>query len=288
MSLYNYVDTPNTNLICCICRAPFTHPTTTLTCSHTFCSECILRALSHAPLCPVDRSPLGVGDLRSASPIVRAVSSCARLVRQMLMDIQMVDELLVECPYRFEGCESVKERQMMPLHLKEECCFAEGRVLAEESAGMSQATEEREGREDRAGGSSRARSASGNSEVRKFLGDCVRKLTVYRPSVLHHPIHIHNLHPQNLLDLHVHIRHTDARLLAQPHPLPYLHKQTRSKNTYQYAHTLPSCPSSPRSHRSYLHSPPRSPLSPPETPSSRSRTSYSNNGWRISKVLWVC
>jgi len=92
------------------------------------------------------------------------------------MDVQMVDELLVECPYRFEGCESVKERQMMPLHLKEECCFAEGRVLAEESVEMPQ-TEEREGREDRAGGSSRARSASGNSEVRKFLGDYVCKLT---------------------------------------------------------------------------------------------------------------
>lgn len=66
----------------------------------------------------------------------------------------------------------------MPLHLKEECCFAEGRVVAEESAEISQAAEGegREVHEDRAGGSSRARSASGNSEVRKFLGDYVRKL----------------------------------------------------------------------------------------------------------------
>ncbi|KAF8160766.1 hypothetical protein B0H34DRAFT_351180 [Crassisporium funariophilum] len=104
MSLYNYVGTPNTNLVCCICRAPFTDPTTTLTCSHTFCSACILRALSHSPLCPVDRSPLSLADLGPASPIVRS----------------MVDELEVECPHRGEGCGYTGERQVMPVQEEEE------------------------------------------------------------------------------------------------------------------------------------------------------------------------
>ncbi|KAF8904439.1 hypothetical protein CPB84DRAFT_1677486 [Gymnopilus junonius] len=109
MSLYNYVYTPNSNLICCICRAPFTDPTTTRTCAHTFCRECILRSLSHSPLCPVDRSPLTTADLSPANPIVRS----------------LVDELLVECIHQPEGCEHTCQRQTIPLHLKDECEYAE-------------------------------------------------------------------------------------------------------------------------------------------------------------------
>ncbi|CAA7261706.1 unnamed protein product [Cyclocybe aegerita] len=111
MSLYTYVGTPNPNLICCICRTPFTDPTTTRTCAHTFCSECILRALSHSSLCPVDRSPLALEDLGAAGPIVRS----------------MVDELPVECVHRAEGCLHVCQRQDLATHLKEGCAFAEVR-----------------------------------------------------------------------------------------------------------------------------------------------------------------
>ncbi|KIM45211.1 hypothetical protein M413DRAFT_441891 [Hebeloma cylindrosporum] len=109
MSLYNYVETPNTNLVCCICRAPFTDPITTRTCTHTFCSECILRALTHSALCPIDRSPLSVNDLVDASPIVRS----------------LVDELVVECPHLSEGCSHTSQRQAMPLHLRDECEYGE-------------------------------------------------------------------------------------------------------------------------------------------------------------------
>lgn len=55
-------------------RTPFTDPVTTMTCQHTFCRECITRALSHAPQCPVDRSPLCEDDLGPVNPIVRSVS----------------------------------------------------------------------------------------------------------------------------------------------------------------------------------------------------------------------
>jgi len=33
----------------------------------------------------------------------------------------------VECPHRTEGCETTCQRQMMPVHLKEECLFGERR-----------------------------------------------------------------------------------------------------------------------------------------------------------------
>ncbi|KAF9567982.1 hypothetical protein CPC08DRAFT_813799 [Agrocybe pediades] len=115
MSLYNYIETPNNNLICCICRAPFTQPVTTRTCAHTFCSDCILLALSHSPLCPVDRSPLTQADLAPASPIVQC----------------MVDELMVECVHAPEGCKYTGQRQAVPRHLKEECEW--GEVQCEEA-----------------------------------------------------------------------------------------------------------------------------------------------------------
>jgi len=109
MSLYTYIGTPNSNLVSTIqplsksqgkkidchrfvvsasksfsalytkptlslsIRTPFTEPMTTITCTHTFCFECIHQALHHAPLCPIDRSPLCELDLVPADPIIRSV-----------------------------------------------------------------------------------------------------------------------------------------------------------------------------------------------------------------------
>ncbi|KAF8635233.1 hypothetical protein AX17_004006 [Amanita inopinata Kibby_2008] len=109
MSLYNYLDSPNSNLICCICRNPFVDPATTTTCSHTFCYECIINAISHAPQCPIDRSPLTTNDLGPADPII-----CS-----------LVDELTVECMHREEGCLHTCQRQLLPAHLRDECLYGE-------------------------------------------------------------------------------------------------------------------------------------------------------------------
>ncbi|GLB37564.1 putative ring finger [Lyophyllum shimeji] len=109
MSLYNYVESPNSNLICCICRTPFTDPVTTHTCAHTFCKDCILRAIEHSAQCPVDRSPLGPGNLVPADPIVRS----------------LVDELVVECVHRAEGCMYTCQRQLLPAHLLDSCDYRE-------------------------------------------------------------------------------------------------------------------------------------------------------------------
>ncbi|KAI0057998.1 hypothetical protein BV25DRAFT_1892002 [Artomyces pyxidatus] len=104
---YSYIDSPNPNLICCICQTPFTEPTTSRTCSHTFCLDCITRALSASPHCPIDRSPLTLREMVPANQIVR----------------YMVDELVVECVHRSAGCEFTCQRQLLHTHLKQSCLF---------------------------------------------------------------------------------------------------------------------------------------------------------------------
>ncbi|EGN99856.1 hypothetical protein SERLA73DRAFT_51998 [Serpula lacrymans var. lacrymans S7.3] len=105
MTTYTYTDTPNSNLVCCICHAPFTDPTTTKTCSHTFCHHCILEAVKHSPQCPVDRSPLSLQSLLPANPIVK----------------HLVDELIVQCPHQSVGCTHTCQRQLLASHLKNTC-----------------------------------------------------------------------------------------------------------------------------------------------------------------------
>ena len=58
-------------------RAPFVNPWITKTCSHTFCLNCIQKALETKLQCPVDRTPLNVDDLRPAHSIIRNVRSSA-------------------------------------------------------------------------------------------------------------------------------------------------------------------------------------------------------------------
>ncbi|KAJ3535350.1 hypothetical protein NMY22_g6532 [Coprinellus aureogranulatus] len=46
--------------------------------------------------------------------------------------MQLVDELLVECVYKDEGCQARMQRQCLALHLKEECKYSELRKLGSE------------------------------------------------------------------------------------------------------------------------------------------------------------
>ncbi|KAH9920072.1 uncharacterized protein B0H18DRAFT_1213551 [Fomitopsis serialis] len=109
MSAYNYVDTPNQNLVCCICRSAFVDPCTTRTCCHTFCYECIARAIAISAQCPVDRCSLSIRDLAPADPLIR----------------NLVDELVVECPHKDEGCSHTCQRMLLPVHLKDSCKYVE-------------------------------------------------------------------------------------------------------------------------------------------------------------------
>jgi hypothetical protein len=107
--MMDYVERPNSNLICCICHAPFTNPTTTRTCLHTFCHDCIAVAVQHSPQCPIDRSSLSLDDLSPANPIVK----------------HLVDELIIECPNRASGCTQTFQRQLLSAHIKDTCQYVE-------------------------------------------------------------------------------------------------------------------------------------------------------------------
>lgn len=109
MTSYTYVDTPNPNLVCCICRTPFLDPCTTRTCCHTFCYECIARAIAISRQCPIDRCPLSLLDLGPADPLIR----------------NLVDEMVVECPQRPAGCTYTCQRLLLPAHISDSCEYVE-------------------------------------------------------------------------------------------------------------------------------------------------------------------
>lgn len=75
-------------------------PVTTASCKHTFCRDCITRALVHSPTCPIDRSALAPSSLLSTEPLVKL----------------MLDELKVRC--EADGCGKVMERGLLLAHWK--------------------------------------------------------------------------------------------------------------------------------------------------------------------------
>ncbi|KAI0371179.1 hypothetical protein BV20DRAFT_942559 [Pilatotrama ljubarskyi] len=109
MTSYNYLDTPNVNLVCCICRSPFLDPCTARTCSHTFCYDCISHAIAVNRQCPIDRTPLSLHDLAPADPVIR----------------NLVDELIVICPNEHLGCSYTCQRLLLPIHLTDTCQYVQ-------------------------------------------------------------------------------------------------------------------------------------------------------------------
>ncbi|KAJ4482130.1 hypothetical protein J3R30DRAFT_3456588 [Lentinula aciculospora] len=103
-----YVEAPNQNLVCCICRMPFVDPCTNQACSHTFCRDCIIQSLAHSPQCPIDRSTLRIEDIHPADPIIRS----------------LVDELAVKCSNESAGCLHTCQRQLLDAHIKTDCPYA--------------------------------------------------------------------------------------------------------------------------------------------------------------------
>ncbi|KAI0485769.1 hypothetical protein F4859DRAFT_502995 [Xylaria cf. heliscus] len=93
------------NLICPICRLPLVSPTIT-NCDHVFCQKCILQAHSLNPVCPVDRLPLKLPDGARTAP---------KIIHNQL------DNLLVRCPNRPQGCSLVVARSLVENHVTRYC-----------------------------------------------------------------------------------------------------------------------------------------------------------------------
>ncbi|BEI93722.1 uncharacterized protein CcaverHIS019_0601810 [Cutaneotrichosporon cavernicola] len=98
--VYNYVEDVDPNLVCSICQSALVNPVTTASCKHTFCRDCITRALAHSPTCPIDRSALTLSSLVDTEPLVQL----------------MLDELKVRC--EAPGCAKTMERGLLLAHLR--------------------------------------------------------------------------------------------------------------------------------------------------------------------------
>lgn len=107
---------------------PFVEPMTSTTCAHSFCYDCIGPALQASPYCPIDRSPLSSQDMAPSNPIIRHVrfpESSRDFSFIHSFSSQMVDELIVECLNRTNGCEFTCQRHLLAAHLKDSCLFVE-------------------------------------------------------------------------------------------------------------------------------------------------------------------
>ncbi|KAH8907286.1 hypothetical protein BR93DRAFT_879478 [Coniochaeta sp. PMI_546] len=104
----NYLDEVDETLICPICRTPFHKPITTKRCGHTFCTECLRRAVELQPCCPIDRQPIAFHPDQLCHP---------RIVSHQL------DRLKVRCPN--SGCAFVTTRGLIKAHYDRHC----GRTL---------------------------------------------------------------------------------------------------------------------------------------------------------------
>lgn len=97
----DYVNTPDQNLMCPICRVPFVDPVT-IYCDHTFCRDCITQALAITEKCPMDRYPISRNDpLRPTNRII----------------VQQVNDLMISCP----SCETHLQRSKLHNHLNVHC-----------------------------------------------------------------------------------------------------------------------------------------------------------------------
>ncbi|KAJ3396117.1 hypothetical protein HDU92_003986 [Lobulomyces angularis] len=99
---YNYVFEFNPNLICPMCCFPFVSPTTT-DCNHTFCEYCLTKSLSISQKCPSCRSEI------------------SKVTPANLIIANLVNELMVYCNEKVNGCQWKGERSQLHNHL--ECMF---------------------------------------------------------------------------------------------------------------------------------------------------------------------
>ncbi|KAJ3178963.1 hypothetical protein HDU87_003232 [Geranomyces variabilis] len=112
---YEYVDTVNLNLLCCICYCPFIDPVSS-PCGHTFCRLCASAALSSAQTCPVDRAPLSLAQLQPAARVITSMVEELQVPRGALeVHVEECGHGLVTC----EVCQSAVKNKDIEAHATE-------------------------------------------------------------------------------------------------------------------------------------------------------------------------
>ncbi len=100
-----YTEPVDDTLVCPVCKTPFYSPVTT-SCGHTFCADCINRALETQATCPIDRLPIDKNQ------------DCYRLP---LIVKDQLDRLKVRCPNK--GCNHECSREHLEGHCERRCDF---------------------------------------------------------------------------------------------------------------------------------------------------------------------
>ncbi len=100
-----YLDPVDDTLMCPVCKTPFHTPITT-PCGHTFCADCINRALEEQPTCPIDRLPIDKARDYQRLPLI---------IKDQL------DRLRVRCPNK--ECDHECPRENVEGHYNRRCEF---------------------------------------------------------------------------------------------------------------------------------------------------------------------
>lgn len=104
-----YVSTPDSNLVCLICHAPFDKPVQ-LPCEHYFCHDCLEHAwapqANGRKTCPTCR--LKIETTRDLRPVPKIIEN-------------MLDELVVKCSNSNAGCDWVDHRVNVHDHVMLYC-----------------------------------------------------------------------------------------------------------------------------------------------------------------------
>ncbi len=116
LRLLDYVSSYDNNLMCAICRCPFVDPVILNECDHCFCRACIRQCwntnTTYTPLgprgdCPTCRTPAKLGPRSATSKIL----------------VNLVDELIVQCPRKDDGCKAEVRRCEVQDHVNIYCGY---------------------------------------------------------------------------------------------------------------------------------------------------------------------
>ena len=118
-----FLSKPDPNLRCAICLDIFQNPVSLLSCSHTFCSECLsssIASASKAPCCPECRAPIDEDDPAKGLHQVRVIESTINNLHVRCKNAYLDDECNAEdyCP---NACGWTGPLSQWKLHAAREC-----------------------------------------------------------------------------------------------------------------------------------------------------------------------
>ena len=117
-----YVSPYDHNLMCAICYCPFVHAVR-LPCEHVFCNSCVNDAMRSS----------GSGSRPSSvnCPSCRRTTHSNEITSMPKILDRMLDDLLVRCPLKDEGCNELVQRCEVQQHIDKKCAYSEVKCPAE-------------------------------------------------------------------------------------------------------------------------------------------------------------